>query len=344
MSVCVEAAADGRLRYVNDDEPGITRRRRGKGFSYLTAGGKPVENEGELARIRALAIPPAWTDVWICAEPDGHIQATGRDAKGRKQYRYHDLWHATRGEAKYALVAEFAAALPKLRKAVDADLRRRGLPREKIVASIVWLLDHTMIRVGNDAYARQNGSFGLTTLRTRHVEISGSTLRFVFRGKSGKDWTVDIADRRMARVMRSIEELPGQRLFRYREEDGSLSDVSSHDVNAYIRAAIGEQFSSKDFRTWGGTLNALLGLSRTEVPETKTGRTRAVNAAIDEVSRKLGNTRAVCRACYIHPKVFARWTEGKLADDIAAIRKARPRRAGLDGEETIAAVWLQKFA
>lgn len=335
--------SDGRLRYVNDDEPGISRRRHGKGFSYLRAGGKPVTQPSDLARIRALAIPPAWTDVWICADADGHIQATGRDQKGRKQYRYHDQWQADRGLAKYALMADFAASLPKIRKAIDADLRRHGLPREKVVASIVWLLDNTMIRVGNDSYARENKSFGLTTLKGQHLDISGSTLHFHFNGKSGKVWDVGIADRRMARLLRTIEDLPGQRLFRYRDEEGGLHDVGSHDVNAYIHAAVGEQFSSKDFRTWGGTLRALTLLAATEVPETKTGRARTLNAAIDAVSRRLGNTRAVCRACYIHPAVFERWEQGKLADDVAAIREKRPRRVGLDTEECVAALWLQKF-
>jgi DNA topoisomerase I len=334
---------DARLRYVNDNEPGIRRRRHGKGFTYRTAAGQTLKDKAALARIRALAIPPAWTDVWICADPEGHIQATGRDARGRKQYRYHELWHTVRGETKYALMADFAAALPKLRKIVDADLRRHGLPREKVMASIIWLLDHTMIRIGNDSYARDNKSFGLTTLRARHLEVSGSKLHFAFKGKSGKDWKVDIADRRMSRVMRSIEELPGQRLFRYHDEEGGVGDVDSHDVNAYIRAAIGEEFRSKDFRTWGGTMRALTLLAKTEVPDSQSGRARAVNEVIDAVSRRLGNTRAVCRACYIHPAVFERWERGKLTTDVETIRKSRPRRAGLDNEETIASVWLERF-
>lgn len=337
------ALSEGRLRYVNDDEPGIGRRRRGRGFSYVRANGRAVSRASDLARIRALAIPPAWTDVWICADANGHIQATGRDDRGRKQYRYHDRWQADRGLAKYALMADFAAKLPTIRKAIDADLRRHGLPREKVVASIVWLLDNTMIRVGNDSYARENKSFGLTTLKRRHLEISGSTLNFRFNGKSGRVWDVGLADRRMARLLRTIEDLPGQRLFRYRDEEGGLHDVGSHDVNAYIHAAIGDQFSSKDFRTWGGTMRALTLLADTEVPDTKTGRARALNTVIDVVSRKLGNTRAVCRACYIHPAVFERWEQGKLAGDVAAIRAKRPRRAGLDAEECVATLWLQRF-
>ena len=334
----------GKLRYVNDDAPGIARRRHGKGFSYRRASGRVVNRDSDVARIKALAIPPAWSDVWICDDPQGHIQATGRDQKGRKQYRYHDLWHEDRGRAKYALLGDFAACLPKIRKQIDADLRRHGAPREKVIAAIVWLLDHTMIRVGNDTYARENKSFGLTTLKRRHFERTGSTLHFAVKGKSGKAWDIDISDRRMAGVMRTIEDLPGQRLFRYREDDGSLQDLGSHDVNAYIREVIGERFSSKDFRTWGGTMRALSVLANTPVPETKTGKAKALNKAIDLVSRRLGNTRAVCRACYIHPAVFERWEQGKLDQDVAEIRRARPQRKGLDREETLAAVWLQRHA
>lgn len=344
MAYADPGLADGALRYVNDDEPGISRRRHGKGFSYRRASGAGVNRASDMARIRALAIPPAWSDVWICADPDGHIQATGRDQKGRKQYRYHDQWNEQRGNAKYALMAEFAGELHKVRKAADADLSRRGLPREKVVATVVWLLDQTMIRVGNDLYAKENKSFGLTTLRSRHVAISGSRFNFSFRGKSGKDWNLDFADRRIAHILRSAEDLPGQRLFRYRDEEGGLHDVGSHDVNAYIRAAIGERFSSKDFRTWGGTLRALTLLAATEVPDTRTGRARVLNTVIDKVSRRLGNTRAVCRACYIHPAVFQHWEQGKLSGEVDAIRAVRPRRVGLDAEETIAAVWLQKHA
>lgn len=336
--------ANGALRYVNDDEAGIARRRHGKGFSYLRPNGRKVARAADLTRIRALAIPPAWTDVWICDDPDGHIQATGRDQKGRKQYRYHGRWHQERGRAKYALMAEFSAALPKIRKAIDADLGKRGLPREKVVATVVWLLDNTMIRVGNDTYARDNKSFGLTTLRTRHFEVSGARFHFAFKGKSGKEWDVDFTDRRMARILRTIEDLPGQRLFRYRDEMGAVHDLGSHDVNAYIRQIIGERFSSKDFRTWGGTLRALTLLARTDVPETGAARARALNGVIDTVSRRLGNTRAVCRSCYIHPAVFEHWEQGRLADEMDAIRARRPRRTGLDPEETIASIWLQTYA
>lgn len=332
------------LRYVNDGDPGIARQRRGKGFAYRRAGGQLVKRGSDLRRIEAIAIPPAWTDVWICPDPDGHIQATGRDEKGRKQYRYHPLWNKTRGAAKYALMAEFAEALPRLRERVDADLRKRDLSWEKVVATVVWFLDHAMIRVGNDAYTRENGSFGLTTLRARHVEISGASMRFNFRGKSGKDWDIDIADRRMARILRSIDELPGQRLFRYRNEDGGLSDIASHDVNTYIRSVIGEQFSSKDFRTWGGTMRALSLLAETEVPGAPTARSRTLNGVIDKVARWLGNTRAVCRACYIHPTVFSRWEKGELARDLATIRRSRAQRSGLNTEEAAAALWLKRFA
>lgn len=343
MAAIDPGLSSGRLRYVNDDEPGIARRRRGKGFSYIRASGRTVSRAGDIVRIKALAIPPAWSDVWICPDPDGHIQATGRDEKGRKQYRYHNQWHADRGSAKYALLAEFAGHLATLRKSVEADLRRPGLPRVKVIASVVWLMDHTMIRVGNETYARDNRSFGLTTLRSRHLEISGSTLRFRFKGKSGKEWDIGLSDRRMARVLRAIEHLPGQKLFRYRDDDG-MHDIASHDVNEYIRLAISERFSSKDFRTWGGTVRALTLLSGTEVPDTRNGKARALNSAIDTVSRYLGNTRAVCRACYIHPAVVERWEQGRLAEDVTEINTKRLRRAGLDNEECVAMVWLEKFA
>ncbi|MDQ2632441.1 MAG: DNA topoisomerase IB, partial [Pseudomonadota bacterium] len=250
-----EAARQASLVYVSDAEPGIRRKRAGKGFSFVTSSGKPVADRRTLARILSLVIPPAWTDVWICADADGHIQATGRDQRGRKQYRYHPRWSENRDEAKYSSLADFARALPKIRERIDADLRRRELPRERVVASVVWLLDNTMIRVGNAAYARDNRSFGLTTLKTRHVEVEGAKLRFAFKGKSGKEWKLKLVDRRMAKIMRSIQELPGQHLFQYINGGGVRRPVTSQDVNDYIReAGGGADFSSKHFRTWGGTV------------------------------------------------------------------------------------------
>lgn len=329
------------LLHVTDEEPGIRRKRAGKGFTYVDAQGRRVTDPETLDRIRMIVIPPAWTDVWICADPDGHIQATGRDLRGRKQYRYHERWSLCRDEVKYGSLVAFAAALPKLRTQVDADLRRRSLAFERVAAAVVWLLDNTMIRVGNPAYARDNQSFGLTTLRRKHVEVEGSALRFAFKGKSGKEWRLKLVDRRMARVMRTIQDLPGQHLFQYVDEDGSRRMIRSQDVNDYIREASGAEFSSKHFRTWGGTVLAASVLAGVELPETKAATQRALNAAIDAVSGRLGNTRTVCRNCYIHPLVFEAWEAGTLADDLAAARRSfRKIPDGLDEEELTVMRWL----
>jgi len=344
QQIAEEAARQASLAYVSDTEPGIRRRKAGNGFTYVGANGKRVSDRKTMARILSLVIPPAWTDVWISADPDGHIQATGRDQRGRKQYRYHPRWSESRDEAKYSTLADFARTLPKLRDRIDADLRRRELPRERVVASIVWLLDNTMIRVGNAIYARDNKSFGLTTLRTRHVEVEGARLRFAFKGKSGKEWKLKLVDRRMARIIRTIQELPGQRLFQYLDETGERRAVTSQDVNDYIRAATGGDFSSKHFRTWGGTVRALSLFSEVPLPDTKAGAARAMNIVIDEVARRLGNTRSVCRQCYIHPEVMAAWSKGTLVDELAAARKSRRRLKGLDEEETLVLRWLEAHA
>jgi DNA topoisomerase-1 len=336
-----EAARQVSLTYVSDAEPGIRRRQAGEGFSYIGHDGKPVTDRKTLARIKSLAIPPAWTDVWISRGPDGHIQATGRDQRGRKQYRYHPRWSESRHEVKYSNLADFARALPRLRERIDADLRRRELPRERVVASIVWLLDNTLIRVGNAVYARDNKSFGLTTLRTRHVEVEGAKLRFAFKGKSGKEWKLGLVDRRMAKIIRTIQELPGQHLFQYINGGGERRAVSSHDVNEYIREAAGGDFSSKDFRTWGGTVRAVSLFAKVPPPDTKAGVARAMNVVIDEVARHLGNTRAVCRQCYIHPAVMQSWAKGRLADELAEARRSRRKLKGLDDEEALVLRWLQ---
>lgn len=339
----VESARDASLVHVNDAEPGIRRRKSGKGFSYFTAAGKPLGNRDDLARIKALAIPPAWTDVWIAGDPDGHIQATGRDLRGRKQYRYHQRWSLCRDEVKFSSLADFAQALPKLRATVESDLRRHGLPREKVIASIVWLLDNTMIRVGNAAYARDNKSFGLTTLRNRHVDIAGGTLRFSFKGKSGKEWRIRLVDRRMARILRGIQDLPGQQLFQYIDEEGARRAVRSQDVNDYIREACGPAFSSKHFRTWGGTISAASIFAETPLPDTKSARARDMNAVVDKVAARLGNTRTVCRKCYIHPLVMGRWQEGTLAAELRAARRSlRKPVDGLDKEEAVVWRWLSR--
>jgi len=338
----IAAAERADLTYVSDAEPGIRRRRAGKGFSYRDAANRPVADREVLARIRSLVIPPAWTDVWICAEPGGHIQATGRDQRGRKQYRYHPSWTACRDEAKFSSLTAFAEVLPRLRERVEEDLRKRGAGRERVIASMVRLLDHTMMRIGNDAYAQQNKSFGLTTLRTRHVALEGSSVRFSFRGKSGQEWRLKLSDRRVATVIRQVQELPGQRLFQYVDEDGDRREVKSQDVNDYIREAIGSDFTSKHFRTWGATVAAAHLLAATPRPESKRGQTVAINKVIDTVSAKLRNTRAVCRRCYVHPNVIESWVDGRLEEEIGALRRRYPRPLkGLDLEESIVLRWLR---
>jgi DNA topoisomerase-1 len=328
------------LNYVTDADPGIRRLRKGKGFSYLAADGGSVD-ETTLARIKAIVIPPAWTDVWISPDPDGHIQATGRDQRGRKQYRYHQQWSEERDGVKYSSLVAFAESLPALRRQIDGDLRRHGLPLERVVASVVWLLDNTMIRIGNAAYARDNKSFGLTTLRDRHVEVSGSSLRFAFKGKSGKEWKLKLVDRRIAKVVRGAQDLPGQKLFQYLDEDGDRRPVRSEDVNRYIREASGAEFSSKHFRTWGGTIHAASLFAGTELPESQAQQKRVVNSVVDKVAERLGNTRAVCRKCYIHPLVFEAWTKGRLLDEMAEANKRKRLISGLDEEETLVLRWLQ---
>jgi DNA topoisomerase I len=335
------AASLAALCYVSDTEPGIARNRHGKGFRYVAPGGRPA-GERDIARIRALAIPPAWTDVWISTSPDGHIQATGRDLKGRKQYRYHPAWTTCRDEAKFSTLAEFATALPHLREQVEADLRKRSLSRERVIASLVGLLDLTMIRIGNDVYAKQNRSFGLTTLQTRHVDVEGSRLRFAFRGKSGQEWKLKLENRRIASVMKAMHELPGQRLFQYVDEDGDVRAVHSHDVNGYIQDVLGPGYSSKHFRTWGATNAAVHALAETPLPNTRREQARILNESVDRVAQMLRNTRAVCRRCYIHPAVPESWLEGRLVDELADLRRRyrRPLK-GLDREETTVLRWLE---
>ena len=329
------------LVHVSDAEPGLRRKRTANGFRYIDIKGKPVSDRLIIERINTLVIPPAWEDVWICADPDGHIQVTGRDLRGRKQYRYHPRWSATREDVKYSSLVKFAQALPALRGRIDQDLRKRGLPRERVLASVVWLLDNTMIRVGNAVYARENKSFGLTTLRSRHVAVDGAKLRFAFKGKSGKEWRLQLVDRRMAKVMRSIQDLPGQHLFQFLDEDGERRRIGSQDVNAYLREASGADFSSKHFRTWGGTVRALTLFADTPLPETKAATARAMNEIIDAVANHLGNTRSVCRKCYIHPQVMASWLEGTLPGEIATAKRSRRRRPdGLDEEEMLVLNWL----
>jgi DNA topoisomerase-1 len=310
----VESAKAAGLRYVSDDRPGIRRKKRGKGFTYLDPQGQAVRDPKVLERIAKLVIPPAWTDVWICAQANGHLQATGRDARGRKQYRYHSEWRTVRDETKFGKMIVFGEALPKIRVRADEDLSRRGLPREKVLAAVVKLLETTLIRVGNREYMKQNNSFGLTTLRNRHVEIEGSRLHFEFRGKSGKEHSVEIQDRRLARVVKQCRDLPGQTLFQYLDDDGVRQSITSEDVNSYLREITGQDFTAKDFRTWGGTVLALSALLEVGACESEKEANRAVVQVVKQVSGDLGNRPAICRKYYIHPQVIDTFVSGKLID------------------------------
>ncbi len=300
------------LIYVNDDDAGLTRVAGTSGFSYRDAEGRPVTDAQTLERIRALVIPPAWTDVWICPSARGHIQCTGRDQKGRKQYRYHTGWRQDRDGTKYDRVIAFGRALPRLRKRVEADLARRGLPREKVLAAVVAVMEITLIRVGNEEYARTNRSFGLTTLRDRHAKISTGGAVFEFRGKSGKVHQTGFRDRRLARIVKACQDIPGQRLFQYVGEDGQRRAVESADVNAYIREVLGEDFSAKDFRTWAGTLSAARGLVMHPPAATAAEAKPNVAACVKAVAGLLGNTAAVCKGSYIHPLVLESYERGVL--------------------------------
>jgi DNA topoisomerase-1 len=306
------AAKSAHLAYVSDTMPGIQRKAGGKQFRYIGADGKPVRDAATLARIRALAIPPAWTDVWICPRDNGHLQATGRDARRRKQYRYHARWRAVRDDAKYERMLSFGKALPVIRAHVDAALRQRGLPREKVLATIVYLLEATMMRIGNEEYARENKSFGLTTLRERHVRIDGSEVEFRFRGKSGVFHTVKVEDRRLARIIERSRELPGQELFQYEDDDGHLHAVDSADVNDYLRAITGEDYTAKDFRTWAGTVLAAMALQAFEQFDSATQAKKNIVQAIEAVAKKLGNTPSICRKCYVHPAVIEAYLDGTI--------------------------------
>jgi DNA topoisomerase I len=307
-----ESAAEAGLRYVSDVSPGIRRKRSGTGFTYVGSEGKRITDQKTLERIRKLAIPPAYTDVWICPFPNGHIQATGRDARGRKQYRYHPKWREVRDETKFGRMVAFSEVLPKLRARVDADLGRPGLPREKVLATVVRLLECTNIRVGNDEYARANGSYGLTTLRDKHVEVSGGNLRFSFKGKSGKTHEVELSDRRLARIVQRCRDVPGEELFQYLDDDGKRQTIDSGDVNDYLREISGQEFTAKDFRTWAGTMLAVTALRELGPMDTEREAKSAIIKAVDRVAQQLNNTRAVCRKYYIHPTVFETYLAGTM--------------------------------
>ena len=337
------AARSVGLVYVNDAQAGISREARGAKVSYRDADGRLVRDRRTLDRIAALVIPPAWKDVWICPSPRGHLQVTGRDERGRKQYRYHTRWRETRDEAKYERLVPFAEALPSIRAQVAQDLGRSELPREKVVATVVRLLETTLIRVGNQEYARTNKSFGLTTMRDRHVEVDGSEIRFCFRGKSGQEHEVDVRDRRLAGIVRRCRELPGQDLFQYVNGDGTRHTVGSVDVNDYLRDVTGEDYTAKDFRTWAGTVLGALELRESEEAETESRRKLQVVQAVDRVAKHLGNTRAVCRKCYIHPAVIDAYMDGSLSQRLR-IRATERDDAGtsLSPEEAAVLAFLRR--
>jgi DNA topoisomerase I len=310
------AAEQAGLVYVSDEEPGIRRRRSGKGFSFRNPDGTAVMDKDTLARIKSLAIPPAYTDVWICPDPKGHIQATGRDDKGRKQYRYHPRWREVRDSTKYERMLDFGKALPAIRQRISADMAKRGLPREKVLATVVHLLENTLIRVGNTTYSKENKSFGLTTLQDKHVQVDGGKMRFQFKGKSGKIWNLQVKDRRIARIVKSCQDVPGQHLFQYLDDEGERHGVTSQDVNDYLREISGQDFSAKDFRTWAGTVLAAIVLTEFESFDTKAAAKRNLKDAIERVSSRLGNTPAICRKCYIHPQVLDCYLEGDLVNQL----------------------------
>lgn len=320
-----EAAEEAGLRYVSDDAPGIRRLRSGRLFRYVSASGEPVKDPATIERIRKLAIPPAYEDVWICPRANGHLQASGRDAKGRKQYRYHEHFRAVRDGTKYGHLIEFAAALPKIRATVNAHMALRGLPREKVLATVVHLLETTMIRVGNPRYAEDNKSYGLSTLKTRHVAVEGSELRFRFTGKSGKQWRLRLRDRRVARIVRAVQELPGQHLFQYLDAEGMAHEITSGDINRYLRDISEADLTAKDFRTWSGTVLAAVALDELGKPASATEGGRNLKTAVEAVADILGNTATVCRKCYIHPAVV----EAYLAGELSLRVTAADREAGL---------------
>lgn len=311
-----ESAEEAGLRYVNDRGPGIRRRRAGRGFSYIGTDGQRITDRRQVERIKSLAIPPAWTDVWISPTRRGHIQATGRDAKGRKQYRYHPRWHDVRDDVKFGRMLAFAAALPTIRERTEADLRRQGLPREKVLAAVVRLLEKTMIRVGNEEYARDNESYGLTTLQDEHAEVSTRRIVFRYQGKSGREHEATLDDPRLARIVKRCQDLPGQELMQYVDEDGEVRDVDSADVNAYLQEITGEPFTAKDFRTWAGTVLACMALQEFEAVGSDAEAKKNVVEAVKRVAERLGNTPAVCRSSYIHPGILGAYLDGSMLETL----------------------------
>lgn len=315
------AARAAALRYVTDADPGIKRIKAGKNFNYVDPKGRRITDTDTLARIRALAIPPAWTDVWICPHATGHIQAVGRDARGRKQYRYHARWRETRDETKYHKMIDFARALPQIRLAVRRHLAKPGLPREKVLAAVVSIMEKTLIRVGNDEYANSNQSYGLTTLHDKHARLSGKKVRFEFRGKSGVEHEIDLEDPKLTEIVRKCRDLPGEELFQYLDDNDQVRDITSADVNTYLREISGGDFTAKDFRTWAGTVLAARALQEFESFDSKAQAKKNIVHAIERVAMRLGNTKAVCRKCYIHPAIINSYMDGELIRHLS-------RRAG----------------
>ncbi|HEX6483018.1 MAG TPA: DNA topoisomerase IB [Ktedonobacteraceae bacterium] len=342
----IETAKAAGLRYVTDASPGIQRKRIGKNFSYIGLNGKPIRDPAELQRIKSLGIPPAWTNVWICPNPNGHIQATGRDAKGRKQYRYHPRWREVRDGTKYDRMTSFAENLPKLRERITRDLSLSGLPREKLLATLVRLLDTTLIRIGNEEYARENNSYGLTTMRHEHVDVSGTKVEFHFRGKSGKEHVIDVKDRQLAKIVKRCQELPGHELFEYIDEKGELRKVESSDVNDYLHEITGQSFSAKDFRTWGGAVSVTRTLQEIGGFDTQTQAKKNVVQAIKEAAQELGNTPAICRKCYVHPAIIDAYMDGSLLNflKLHADQEKKPSKEGLRSEESVVLAFLEQEA
>ncbi|HEV8132044.1 MAG TPA: DNA topoisomerase IB [Acidobacteriota bacterium] len=334
----VATAKAAGLHYVSDARPGIRRKRAGKSFTYIDVDGKRLRDPVQLHRIKSLASPPAWTVVWICSVPYGHIQATGRDARGRKQYRYHSKWRKLRDETKYNRMLAFGEALPMIRQRVAEDMAKPDLSRENVLATVVRLLETTLIRVGNEEYVRENRSFGLTTMRDQHVDIAGSKLRFHFQGKSGKEHTVSITDRRLAKIVKRCQEIPGYELFQYLDEEGDRQSIDSADVNEYLRQITGEDFTAKDFRTWAGTVLFALALQEFESFDSKTQAKKNVVHAIEKVAEKLGNTPNICRKCYIHPGIIEAYLDGSILETLKkrtesvlkkSLRELRPEEAAV---------------
>jgi DNA topoisomerase-1 len=337
-----ESARAAGLRYTSDTKPGIRRVKNGSGFKYVDASGRVIRAAAELQRIGSLVIPPAWREVWIATDPRGHLQATGRDARGRKQYRYHPKWREVRDQTKYDRMIGFAQALPTIRRRAAQDVKRSGLSREKVTATVVQLLEKTLIRVGNDEYAKQNSSFGLTTLRDGHVQVRGSVVKFSFRGKSGVEHEVDLNDRRLARIVRQCRDLPGYELFQYVDEEGERQTIGSEDVNEYLKAVTGEEYTSKDFRTWAGTVLAAQMLKELDAFTSNAQAKKNIVRAVESVAQRLGNTKAVCRKGYIHPAIFDAYLDGSMLKTVAQRARRAVRAGALSAEEMSVLALLQR--